>query len=59
MIMSSFRNGLGFHIVQAIYMDSAMKLHSSNKTDVLTWNVTSVYPVSIKLTPISLDPPKE
>ena len=59
MIMSSFRNGLGFYIVQAIYMDSAMKLHPSNKTDVLTWNVTSVYPVSIKLTPISLDPRKE
>lgn len=35
MIMSSFRNGSGFHIVQAIYMDSAMKLHPSDKTYVL------------------------
>lgn len=49
--MFSFRNGLGLHSVQAVYTDSAMKLHPSIETDFLTQPVTSVYPVHLKFTP--------
>lgn len=48
--MFSFRKDLGLHTVQAVYMDSAVKVHPSNKTDFLTLPVTSMYPVSVRST---------